>query len=70
VALTRRPELTDLISIRLAPEDTAALDALASAIAVATRRAIARAALRLGIAKLQRNPAKLLGTKRLKRPAR
>jgi hypothetical protein len=57
---TRKRELTDLISIRLAPEDTAALDALASTIAVASRRAIARAALRIGIAELQKEPGQVL----------
>lgn len=52
--------LSRQIAIRLSEEDMATLDRLADAIPIASRNAIARAALRLGLAAIDANPSLLL----------
>jgi hypothetical protein len=47
------------VAIRLSEEDMHRLDALADRIPIASRNAIARAALRFGLAALEADPAKL-----------
>jgi hypothetical protein len=55
----RRKTLTKPISMRLAPQDAAALDAVSSLIPM-PRLTIARIALRLGLAELREHPTRVL----------
>lgn len=48
------------IAIRLSEEDLQRLDKLAERIPIASRNAIARAALRIGLAVIEENPARAL----------
>lgn len=52
-------KLTRQVAIRLSDDDMTRLDALAETIPIASRNAIARAALRLGIAALEADPSRL-----------
>jgi len=52
-------ELTKAISLRLSEEDTALLEALAARTPMMKKLAIARQALRLGLAEIQRDPSAL-----------
>lgn len=50
-----------MVGVRLVQEDADRLDALHSRIPVASRHAIAREALRIGIAVLEKDPTRLVG---------
>ncbi|CAN5341398.1 hypothetical protein BH09MYX1_BH09MYX1_62200 [soil metagenome] len=52
--------LTNQVTIRLSDEDVARLDAMTARIPVASRKGIARAALRVGLDALEKNPARLV----------
>lgn len=52
--------LTNQVTIRLSDEDVARLDAMTARIPVASRNGIARAALRVGLDALEKNPARLV----------
>jgi hypothetical protein len=52
--------LTANLGIRMSPADLARLDALAQRIPFVSRHGVARAALRLGMAQLEENPARIL----------
>ena len=60
-AMTRPRKLTDLISMRLSPEDSDDLDAVCEKIPM-PRLTVARIAMRLGLAELRENPARVLET--------
>lgn len=53
--------LTEMLGVRVSADDVARIDALADRIPIATRHAIARHALRLGLDAIERDPAILLG---------
>ena len=53
--------LTQQITIRLASRDLARLEALSKRVPIASRNAIARSALQIGIASLEENPRRLIG---------
>ncbi|MDI3291974.1 hypothetical protein [Polyangium sp. 15x6] len=53
-------KLEKQIAIRLSEEDVGRLDALAKRIPIASRNAIARAALRIGMAAIEEDPARIL----------
>ena len=53
-------KLTVSINMRVSPEDATRLDALADRIRITTRHGVARAALRLGLALLEEDPARVL----------
>jgi hypothetical protein len=53
--------LTEMLGVRVSPDDLARLDALAERLPVATRHSIARAALRYGLDAIERDPLILLG---------
>lgn len=59
--MARTRKLTDLISMRLSPEDIEALDAMCAKIPM-PRLSIARLAMRIGLAELKANPARILGS--------
>lgn len=54
------------VALRLSEDDMARLEALAETIPIASRNAIARAALRIGLAALESDPSQLFATKRTK----
>lgn len=56
--------LANLVAVRLDDEDFARLAALAERIPVASRHALAREALRLGLTALEREPERLLRGRR------
>ena len=58
--MTTDDNLSRQIAIRLSDDDMQRLDGLAQSIPIASRNAIARAALRIGLAALEENPARLL----------
>jgi predicted DNA-binding protein len=58
--------LSRQVAIRLSEEDLDRLEALAERIPIATRNAIARAALRIGLDALEKDPAQLLSEKKRK----
>ena len=60
--MTTDDNLSRQIAIRLSDDDMARLDALAESIPIASRNAIARAALRIGLAALEADPAQLFST--------
>jgi hypothetical protein len=68
LTMARTRKLTDLISMRLSPDDSEELDAVCEHIPM-PRLTIARIALRLGLAELRKNPARVLDGKS-KRTAR
>lgn len=53
-------ELTEALYLRCAPEDIERLNALAERLPLASRNAIARAAMRIGLAAIEADPAKAL----------
>ncbi len=53
-------KLTVSINMRVSPDDAARLDALSERIRITTRHGVARAALRLGLALLEEDPARVL----------
>lgn len=53
-------KLTVSINMRVSPDDAARLDALSDRIRITTRHGVARAALRLGLAVLEEDPARVL----------
>ena len=55
-----REKLTKQVSVRLSEPDMERLDALADRISNSSRNAIARAAIRIGLAELEANPTKLV----------
>lgn len=57
--MARTRKLTDPISMRLSPDDNEELDAVCERIPM-PRLTIARIALRLGLAELKENPARVL----------
>jgi hypothetical protein len=57
--MTRARKLTDLISMRLSPEDSEELDAVCERIPM-PRLTVARIAMQLGLAELRDNPARVL----------
>jgi hypothetical protein len=58
------------IAIRLSKDDIARLDALAARIPIASRNAIARGAMRIGLAVLESDPARILEAPPTKRGRR
>lgn len=68
-AMTRTRKLTDAISLRLSPEDSDELDAVCEKIPM-PRLTVARIAMRLGLAELRENPARVLETQVTARPRR
>jgi hypothetical protein len=53
--------LSAMLGVRVSADDLARLDALADRLPIGTRHAIARFALRIGLAEIERNPSILLG---------
>jgi len=64
--MTTDDRLAHQMALRLSDEDVKRLDALADGIPIATRNAIARAALRIGLASLEKDPSQLLSAKKPK----
>lgn len=64
--MTTDDKLDRQVAIRLSEEDMQRLDALAEIIPIASRNAIARAALRIGLAALEKDPTALFATKKIK----
>lgn len=62
-----RETLRRQLAIRLTEEDVRRLDALVGIVPVATKNALAREALRLGMGLLEKNPRHLLRPKRSRR---
>ncbi|HVJ20051.1 MAG TPA: hypothetical protein VM686_31770 [Polyangiaceae bacterium] len=60
--MTTDDRLARQVAIRLSEEDMQRLDALADSIPIASRNAIARAALRIGLAALEADPSQLLSS--------
>jgi predicted DNA-binding protein len=58
--------LSRQVAIRLSEEDMERLEGLVERIPIATRNAIARAALRIGLDALEKDPNQLLGEKKRK----
>jgi len=54
-------DLTDIISMRLSPEDGRLLDSIAALVPVVPRLTLARIALRIGLEAIRQNPARVLG---------
>jgi hypothetical protein len=53
--------LSEMLGVRVSPDDLVRIDALAERFPIGTRHAIARFALRLGLDAIERDPAVLLG---------
>jgi len=64
--MTTDDKLARQVALRLSDEDMERLDALAASISIASRNAIARAALRIGIAALEADPSQLFSAKKPK----
>lgn len=64
--MTTDDRLARQVAIRLSDEDMQRLDALSDAIPIASRNAIARAALRIGLASLEADPSQLFAVKKPK----
>lgn len=62
-------ELTEVISMRLSPEDRQLLDDVGALIPIVPRLTLARVALRLGLEVIRKNPAQAL-TPTMRRQAR
>jgi hypothetical protein len=58
-SMTRARKLTDLISMRLSPEDSKELDVVCERLPM-PRLTVARIALRIGLSELRENPARIL----------
>ena len=52
--------LPNQVAIRLSDEDLKRLDALAARISIASRNAVARAAMRIGLGLLEKDPARII----------
>ena len=68
--MAKDSKLTEALYVRVAPEDIERLDALAARITIASRNAIARAAMRIGLDELEKDPARLLSAPPPKRGGR
>jgi hypothetical protein len=64
--MTTDDRLARQVALRLSEEDMKRLDALADTIPIASRNAIARAALRIGLAALESDPSRLFSSKKPK----
>jgi len=64
--MTTDDRLARQVALRLSDDDMKRLDALAGSIPVASRNAIARAALRIGLAALEADPSQLFSPKKPK----
>lgn len=64
--MTTDDRLARQVALRLSEEDMKRLDALADSIPIASRNAIARAALRIGLAALESDPSRLFSSKKAK----
>jgi hypothetical protein len=64
--MTTDDKLARQVALRLSEEDVNRLDALTDSIPIASRNAIARAALRIGLAALEADPSQLLSSKKAK----
>jgi hypothetical protein len=64
--MTTDDRLARQVAIRLSEEDMKRLDDLAESIPIASRNAIARAALRIGLAALESDPSQLFSPKKAK----
>lgn len=53
-------KLTDMISMRLYPEDSQLLNSVAALVPVVPRLTLARVAMRLGLEQIRKNPARAL----------
>jgi hypothetical protein len=58
--MTRDARLTKALFLRVSEEDVDRLDALAQRIPVATKNALARTAMRLGLELLEKDPARVI----------
>jgi hypothetical protein len=65
--MTKDERLTEALYLRVAPGDIERLNRLAETIPIASRNAIARAAMRSGLAAIEADPATLLRTPMAKR---
>jgi predicted transcriptional regulator len=66
MTMTTDDRLARQVAIRLSDDDMKRLDALAESLPIASRNAIARAALRIGLDVLEADPSRLLSTKKPK----
>ena len=57
-------KLTEMISMRLSPEDGQLLDSVAAIVPVVPRLALARLAMRIGLKHIRQNPARALAPRR------
>ncbi len=64
--MTTDDKLARQMALRLSDEDMKRLDALAESIPIASRNAIAREALRIGLATLEADPSQLFSPKKTK----
>lgn len=64
--MTTDDRLDRQVAIRLSEDDMSRLEALTETIPIASRNAIARAALRIGLAALEADPAQLFSSKKPK----
>jgi hypothetical protein len=64
--MTTDDKLARQVAIRLSDDDMNRLDALTESISIASRNAIARAALRIGLAALEADPSQLFSSKKTK----
>lgn len=64
--MTTDDKLARQVALRLSEDDMERLDALAASISIASRNAIARAALRIGLAALEADPSQLFSAKKPK----
>lgn len=56
----KKSELTDMISMRLSPDDSELLGSVAALVPVVPRLTLARVAMRLGLEQIRQNPARAL----------
>lgn len=64
--MTTDDRLARQVALRLSEQDVKRLDALADSIPIASRNAIAREALRIGLAALEADPSQLFSPKKPK----
>ena len=67
---TKNDRLTEALYLRIARDDMARLDELAERIPVLSRNALARQAMRIGLAAIERDPASVLAVQPAKRGRR
>lgn len=63
-------KFSEMIAIRVLPEDYERLDVLAERLPFVSRHALARAALKIGLSALESDPKRLLDEEMVKAPAR